>query len=334
MTVIVIRRPSWVWATTHTWCMMPRANKLFSLCLTASLAQWHSADPAPSCLAAADRGGHPHFCPARNCHPGVHGRHPTTGRLEVNWRCLEAPWSKQHGAGGAMRSDGAGGTESHKAAGLGREGQRLQPVDPPVWEVWAASLFLVLGVPCPCRSLQLVFWGYREPTRLWRRVPRWSQWEPVKSLLKSHGMHFKRMSVSPFCRNTHAHGSHYNPIMQQPALLASHVTLPAAQPVNVGVAHVMRQPPAATTSTRKSKQHQSVPRWVCLAPSAGAGRGVSEAEARTLNAALQCWRGWYSLTSVGQNGLFRGLQVMTLFVTGLFAASPLLYPGQNAGAER
>uniref|UniRef100_A0A8C9G8X0 non-specific serine/threonine protein kinase n=1 Tax=Pavo cristatus TaxID=9049 RepID=A0A8C9G8X0_PAVCR len=61
-------------------------------------------------------------------------------------------------------------------------------------------------------------------------------------------------------RNTHAHGSHYNPIMQQPALLASHVTLPAAQPVNVGVAHVMRQPPAATTSTRKSKQHQSAPR--------------------------------------------------------------------------
>ncbi|NXG27597.1 HIPK2 kinase, partial [Dromaius novaehollandiae] len=61
-------------------------------------------------------------------------------------------------------------------------------------------------------------------------------------------------------RNTHAHGSHYNPIMQQPTLLASHVTLPAAQPVNVGVAHVMRQPPAATTSARKSKQHQSAPR--------------------------------------------------------------------------
>ncbi|NXL95210.1 HIPK2 kinase, partial [Alectura lathami] len=61
-------------------------------------------------------------------------------------------------------------------------------------------------------------------------------------------------------RNTHAHGSHYNPIMQQPTLLASHVTLPAAQPVNVGVAHVMRQPPTATTSARKSKQHQSAPR--------------------------------------------------------------------------
>uniref|UniRef100_A0A8C6ZWR6 non-specific serine/threonine protein kinase n=1 Tax=Nothoprocta perdicaria TaxID=30464 RepID=A0A8C6ZWR6_NOTPE len=54
-------------------------------------------------------------------------------------------------------------------------------------------------------------------------------------------------------RNTHAHGSHYNPIMQQPALLASHVALPAAQPVNVGVAHVMRQPPAAAAAARKSK---------------------------------------------------------------------------------
>ncbi|XP_038610489.1 homeodomain-interacting protein kinase 2 isoform X2 [Tachyglossus aculeatus] len=59
-------------------------------------------------------------------------------------------------------------------------------------------------------------------------------------------------------RNTHGHGSHYNPIMQQPALLAGHVTLPAAQPLNVGVAHVMRQQPASgTASSRKSKQHQS-----------------------------------------------------------------------------
>ncbi|XP_073179095.1 homeodomain-interacting protein kinase 2 isoform X4 [Lepidochelys kempii] len=63
-------------------------------------------------------------------------------------------------------------------------------------------------------------------------------------------------------RNTHAHGSHYNPIMQQPALLASHVTLPAAQPLNVGVAHVMRQQPTSTTSSRKNKQHQSSTRNV------------------------------------------------------------------------
>ncbi|XP_075414847.1 homeodomain-interacting protein kinase 2 isoform X2 [Tenrec ecaudatus] len=61
-------------------------------------------------------------------------------------------------------------------------------------------------------------------------------------------------------RNTHAHGSHYNPIMQQPTLLTGHVTLPAAQPLNVGVAHVMRQQPTSTTSSRKSKQHQSAAR--------------------------------------------------------------------------
>ncbi|KAL2309340.1 hypothetical protein Nmel_005534 [Mimus melanotis] len=83
-----------------------------------------------------------------------------------------------------------------------------------------------------------------------------------KSLLSSGRLHFQRVPVSPLCRNTHAHGSHYNPIMQQPTLLASHVALPAAQPVNVGVAHVMRQPPAAA-SARKSKQHQSAPRSDC-----------------------------------------------------------------------
>ncbi|XP_075458604.1 homeodomain-interacting protein kinase 2-like isoform X3 [Ascaphus truei] len=56
-------------------------------------------------------------------------------------------------------------------------------------------------------------------------------------------------------RNTHAHGGHYNPIMQQPALLAGHVTLPSAQPLNVGVAHIMRQQP--TSSSSRKKQHHS-----------------------------------------------------------------------------
>lgn len=86
-------------------------------------------------------------------------------------------------------------------------------------------------------------------------------------------------------RNTHAHGSHYNPIMQQPALLTGHVTLPAAQPLNVGVAHVMRQQPTSTTSSRKSKQHQSSARWVvrklsvsgaiACAPAPGLAPGVA-----------------------------------------------------------
>ncbi|XP_029909009.1 homeodomain-interacting protein kinase 2 isoform X1 [Myripristis murdjan] len=58
-------------------------------------------------------------------------------------------------------------------------------------------------------------------------------------------------------RNSHPHGSHYNPIMQQPALLAGHVTLPSNQTLNVGVAHVMRQPSTNNnSSSKKNKQHQ------------------------------------------------------------------------------
>lgn len=101
------------------------------------------------------------------------------------------------------------------------------------------------------------------------------------------------VSPLPF-RNTHAHGSHYNPIMQQPALLTGHVTLPAAQPLNVGVAHVMRQQPTSTTSSRKSKQHQSSARWVGVAwPGAGRGGGAaagpSTGNAR-LASALALWK--------------------------------------------
>uniref|UniRef100_A0A3P8NVM9 non-specific serine/threonine protein kinase n=1 Tax=Astatotilapia calliptera TaxID=8154 RepID=A0A3P8NVM9_ASTCA len=58
-------------------------------------------------------------------------------------------------------------------------------------------------------------------------------------------------------RNSHPHGSHYNPIMQQPALLAGHVTLPSNQTLNVGVAHVMRKPSTNNnSSSKKNKQHQ------------------------------------------------------------------------------
>ncbi|XP_078113760.1 homeodomain-interacting protein kinase 2 isoform X1 [Sander vitreus] len=58
-------------------------------------------------------------------------------------------------------------------------------------------------------------------------------------------------------RNSHPHGSHYNPIMQQPALLAGHVTLPSNQALNVGVAHVMRQSSTNNnSSSKKNKQHQ------------------------------------------------------------------------------
>ncbi|XP_043982001.1 homeodomain-interacting protein kinase 2 isoform X2 [Gambusia affinis] len=58
-------------------------------------------------------------------------------------------------------------------------------------------------------------------------------------------------------RNSHPHGSHYNPIMQQPALLTGHVTLPSNQTLNVGVAHVMRQSTTNNnSSSKKTKQHQ------------------------------------------------------------------------------
>uniref|UniRef100_A0A8C2I8Y4 non-specific serine/threonine protein kinase n=1 Tax=Cyprinus carpio TaxID=7962 RepID=A0A8C2I8Y4_CYPCA len=58
-------------------------------------------------------------------------------------------------------------------------------------------------------------------------------------------------------RNSHPHGNHYNPIMQQPALLAGHVTLPSQQPLNVGVAHVMRQPSNNSSSSKKNKHTSS-----------------------------------------------------------------------------
>lgn len=65
-----------------------------------------------------------------------------------------------------------------------------------------------------------------------------------------------------YCRNSHPHGSHYNPIMQQPALLAGHVTLPSNQTLNVGVAHVMRQPSTNNNnSSKKNKQHQMSARY-------------------------------------------------------------------------
>uniref|UniRef100_A0A8C2IJM3 non-specific serine/threonine protein kinase n=2 Tax=Cyprinus carpio TaxID=7962 RepID=A0A8C2IJM3_CYPCA len=58
-------------------------------------------------------------------------------------------------------------------------------------------------------------------------------------------------------RNSHPHGSHYNPIMQQPALLAGHVALQSQQPLNVGVAHVMRQPSNNNSFSKKNKHTSS-----------------------------------------------------------------------------
>lgn len=50
--------------------------------------------------------------------------------------------------------------------------------------------------------------------------------------------------------------------MQQPALLAGHVTLPSNQTLNVGVAHVMRQPSTNNNHcSKKNKQHQMSARY-------------------------------------------------------------------------
>lgn len=89
MIMIIAESPSWVWMITYVQRMANLVKKYFFLWPTASMAQRHAADPAPPCLAAADRGGHPHFCPARDRHPGLHGRHPAAGRLEVNRRHVE-----------------------------------------------------------------------------------------------------------------------------------------------------------------------------------------------------------------------------------------------------
>ncbi|XP_068946410.1 homeodomain-interacting protein kinase 1 isoform X3 [Petaurus breviceps papuanus] len=55
-------------------------------------------------------------------------------------------------------------------------------------------------------------------------------------------------------RNAHSHGSQYSTLMQQPSLLTNHVTLATAQPLNVGVAHVVRQQQSASLPSKKNKQ--------------------------------------------------------------------------------
>ncbi|XP_074420146.1 homeodomain-interacting protein kinase 1 isoform X4 [Larus michahellis] len=55
-------------------------------------------------------------------------------------------------------------------------------------------------------------------------------------------------------RNAHSHGNQYSTLMQQPSLLTNHVTLATAQPLNVGVAHVVRQQQSSNAPAKKSKQ--------------------------------------------------------------------------------
>ncbi|XP_023612802.1 homeodomain-interacting protein kinase 1 isoform X2 [Myotis lucifugus] len=55
-------------------------------------------------------------------------------------------------------------------------------------------------------------------------------------------------------RSAHSHGSQYSTVMQPPSLLTSHVTLATAQPLNVGVAHVVRQQQSSSLPSKKNKQ--------------------------------------------------------------------------------
>ncbi|XP_061487931.1 homeodomain-interacting protein kinase 1 isoform X3 [Rhineura floridana] len=55
-------------------------------------------------------------------------------------------------------------------------------------------------------------------------------------------------------RNAHSHGNQYSTIMQQPSLLTNHVTLATTQPLNVGVAHVVRPQQNNTVTVKKNKQ--------------------------------------------------------------------------------
>ncbi|XP_073443173.1 homeodomain-interacting protein kinase 1 isoform X2 [Dendrobates tinctorius] len=58
-------------------------------------------------------------------------------------------------------------------------------------------------------------------------------------------------------RNAHSHGNQYSALMQQPSLLANHVTLAAAPPLNVGVAHVVRPQQSGNMSTKKKPPSQN-----------------------------------------------------------------------------
>ncbi|XP_059959922.1 homeodomain-interacting protein kinase 1-like [Mesoplodon densirostris] len=59
-------------------------------------------------------------------------------------------------------------------------------------------------------------------------------------------------------RNAHSDGNQYSTIMQQPSLLTNHVTLATAQPLNVGVAHVVRQQESSFLPSKKNKQSAPV----------------------------------------------------------------------------
>ncbi|KAK2106789.1 Homeodomain-interacting protein kinase 1 [Saguinus oedipus] len=69
-------------------------------------------------------------------------------------------------------------------------------------------------------------------------------------------LHPQVATITP--QNAHSHGNQYSTIMQQPSLLTNHVTLATAQPLNVGVAHVVRQQQSSSLPSKKNKQSAPV----------------------------------------------------------------------------
>ncbi|KAJ8401410.1 hypothetical protein AAFF_G00386410 [Aldrovandia affinis] len=115
----------------------------------------------------------------------------------------------------------------------------------------------IWGEPGSSSAVHTHVWAWPSGTQQILLPPAWQQLTHT-SVQHAAVMPDTMTSAQPLAnwRNSHPHGNHYNPIMQQPALLAGHVTLPPAQPLNVGVAHVMRQQPISSASSKKNKQHQ------------------------------------------------------------------------------
>ncbi|OWK04942.1 HIPK1 [Cervus elaphus hippelaphus] len=99
----------------------------------------------------------------------------------------------------------------------------------------------------------------------WRQVPCVPLWEIYKGrslrewaledLVRQEANKGKERFISV---NAHSHGNQYSTIMQQPSLLTNHVTLATAQPLNVGVAHVVRQQQSSSLPSKKIKQSAPV----------------------------------------------------------------------------
>ncbi|XP_032805286.1 homeodomain-interacting protein kinase 2 isoform X2 [Petromyzon marinus] len=137
---------------------------------------------------------------------------------------------------------------------------------------------LVTQAPATAQQLQLqpgvLAQGWAPATQqillpTWQQIPTVPAHAPVQHPGLPDGM--GGTQGIPDWRSAHAHGPHYNALVQQP-LLSGHMALPGGQPLSVGVAHVMRQQPisssaasavSSSASAKKNRQlmHASSARW-------------------------------------------------------------------------